>query len=128
MFGLVAAGMECDAFLAAALKSHSESRLDHANKVGAQCVKLLIPPRDAQHAALSKVDPWASDAAAVVGCAGRATRHALEGVREMFVAEHITIPVAVHDGIRMGAWAEVMALDSCDPLYPTTSVRVTVTP
>lgn len=128
IFGVIAAGMECDAFLSAALKSHSESRLEHANEIGQRCVKLIIPPRDAQYMALSRVDPWASDARAAVGCAGRATRYALEAIRDMFAAEHIAIPVAVHDGIRMGASVEPMALDSCDPRYPTTTVRVTVTP
>lgn len=94
------------------------------------CVRALIPARDAVRFVLPDVEPWTSKSAAAVACTGKAVRTALERVRELFIAAGYAgpIPDVMQDGITIGRRVEPSALSSCDPLHPTTRTTTYIDP
>lgn len=99
-----------------------------ATELSETCIRRLIPPRDALAFGVDVVDPWTPKSATVLGCAGKAVRVALEGLRGDFVMFGVRVPATMADGEHLGRWAEQWAAADCDPLHPTTTVVVTHNP
>lgn len=94
------------------------------------CVRALVPARDAAAFILPDIDPWTDRSQEATGCAAKAVRFGLERVERSFLDAGYTgrLPAAMSDGIRAGRRLEVYALESCDPLAPTTRLSVFIDP